>query len=55
MPSVGIVWLTSLSMHEIIMSLHSGKVTRVSPQESDYSWSVLALDNNNILAGKPNF
>ncbi|CAM0872109.1 unnamed protein product [Alopecurus aequalis] len=30
--------------------LLSGKVSRISPQESDYSWNLLALDNNNILA-----
>jgi hypothetical protein len=53
--SVGIFWLTSLFIHEIVMSLHSGEVSRVSPQDSDYSWNVLALDNNNILAGKPKF
>ncbi|KAM3411538.1 hypothetical protein ACQJBY_003295 [Aegilops geniculata] len=37
---------------EVILSINvaSGEVSRVSPQDSDYSWNVLALDNNNILA-----
>jgi acylaminoacyl-peptidase len=37
---------------EAVLSVNvvSGEVSRVSPQDSDYSWNVLALDNNNILA-----
>ncbi|CAM0872107.1 unnamed protein product [Alopecurus aequalis] len=37
---------------EAILSVNivTGKVSRISPQESDYSWNLLALDNNNILA-----
>ncbi|XP_003573923.1 acylamino-acid-releasing enzyme 1 isoform X1 [Brachypodium distachyon] len=37
---------------EVILSVNvaSGEVSRVSPLDSDYSWKVLALDNNNILA-----
>ncbi|XP_039784324.1 acylamino-acid-releasing enzyme 1-like isoform X4 [Panicum virgatum] len=38
---------------EVILSVNvvSCEVLRVSPQDSDYSWNVLALDKNNILAG----
>ncbi|PAN47302.1 hypothetical protein PAHAL_9G250600 [Panicum hallii] len=37
---------------EVILSVNvvSCEVLRVSPQDSDYSWNVLALDKNNILA-----
>ncbi|CAL4933401.1 unnamed protein product [Urochloa decumbens] len=37
---------------EVILSVNvvSCEVSRVSPQDSDYSWNVLALDKNNILA-----
>ncbi|KAK3157569.1 hypothetical protein QOZ80_2AG0124510 [Eleusine coracana subsp. coracana] len=37
---------------EVIISVNvaSCEVSRVSPQDSDYSWNVLALDKNNILA-----
>ncbi|KAJ1295586.1 hypothetical protein BS78_01G234800 [Paspalum vaginatum] len=37
---------------EVILSVNivSCDVSRVSPQDSDYSWNVLALDKNNILA-----
>uniref|UniRef100_A0A1J3FLE9 acylaminoacyl-peptidase n=1 Tax=Noccaea caerulescens TaxID=107243 RepID=A0A1J3FLE9_NOCCA len=32
------------------LNLLSGEVARVSPSDSDYSWSVLALDGDNIVA-----
>ncbi|KAB8112754.1 hypothetical protein EE612_051449, partial [Oryza sativa] len=37
---------------EVILSVNvvSREVSRVSPQDSDYSWNVLALDKDNILA-----
>nr|CAB3499666.1 unnamed protein product [Digitaria exilis] len=37
---------------EVILSVNvaSCEVLRVSPQDSDYSWNVLALDKDNILA-----
>ncbi|OEL33391.1 Acylamino-acid-releasing enzyme 1, partial [Dichanthelium oligosanthes] len=37
---------------EVILSVNvvSCEVLRVSPQDSDYSWNVLALEKNNILA-----
>jgi hypothetical protein len=34
-----------------IDSFYSGKVTRITPEDSYYSWSALALDGNNVLAG----
>lgn len=37
---------------EVILSVNivSCEVSRVTPQDSDYSWNALALDKNNILA-----
>ncbi|XP_066384634.1 acylamino-acid-releasing enzyme 2-like [Miscanthus floridulus] len=37
---------------EVILSIDvlSGKVTRITPEDSYYSWSALALDGNNVLA-----
>ncbi|KAK1439527.1 hypothetical protein QVD17_05347 [Tagetes erecta] len=37
---------------EVILSVNvlSGKVTRITPNNSNHSWSLLALDGNNILA-----
>lgn len=32
--------------------INSGKVSSISPENSNFSWSVLALDGNNIVAGK---
>ncbi|KAL0716595.1 hypothetical protein Bca4012_065917 [Brassica carinata] len=36
----------------VILSLNliSGEISRVSPNDSDYSWNVLALDGDNIVA-----
>lgn len=30
---------------------YSGELSRVSPNDSDFSWSVLALDGDNVVAG----
>ncbi|RCV43027.1 hypothetical protein SETIT_9G262900v2 [Setaria italica] len=37
---------------EVILSIDvlSGKVTRITPEDSHYSWSVLAIDGDNVLA-----
>ncbi|KAL8265639.1 hypothetical protein R6Q59_002983 [Mikania micrantha] len=37
---------------EVIISVNvlSGKVTRITPSDSNHSWSLLALDGNNVLA-----
>ncbi|KAG8091599.1 hypothetical protein GUJ93_ZPchr0012g18853 [Zizania palustris] len=37
---------------EVILSIDvlSGKVTRISPENSEYSWSALAVDGHNVLA-----
>ncbi|XP_044410732.1 acylamino-acid-releasing enzyme 2 isoform X3 [Triticum aestivum] len=37
---------------EVILSIDvlSGEVTRISPQDSDYSWSTLAISGNNVLS-----
>ncbi|XP_009600933.1 acylamino-acid-releasing enzyme [Nicotiana tabacum] len=37
---------------EVILSVNvlSGKVSRISPENSNFSWSLLALDGNNIVA-----
>ncbi|XP_015697373.1 acylamino-acid-releasing enzyme 2 [Oryza brachyantha] len=37
---------------EVILSINvlSGELTRISPQNSEYSWSVLAVDRHNVLA-----
>lgn len=32
--------------------LYSGKVVRVSPGDTDFSWNVLTLDGDNCVAGK---
>ncbi|KAL6883635.1 hypothetical protein ACP4OV_011049 [Aristida adscensionis] len=34
----------------IAVDVLSGKVTRISPEDSYYSWSALAIDGNNVLA-----
>ncbi|KAJ8547289.1 hypothetical protein K7X08_010875 [Anisodus acutangulus] len=38
---------------EVILSVNmlSGKVSRISPGNSSFSWSLLALDGDNIIAG----
>jgi len=38
---------------EVILSINvlSGKVTRITPEDSHYSWSALAIDGDNVLAG----
>lgn len=37
---------------EVILSIDvlSGEVTRISPEDSDYSWSALAVNGNNVLS-----
>lgn len=37
---------------EVILSIDvlSGKVTRISPEDSDYSWCALAINGNNVLS-----
>jgi len=37
---------------EVILSIDvlSGKVTRLTPEDSHYSWSALAIDGDNVLA-----
>ncbi|GJN20616.1 hypothetical protein PR202_gb08014 [Eleusine coracana subsp. coracana] len=39
---------------EVIISVDvlSGKITRITPEDSYYSWAALAIDAENILAGK---
>lgn len=32
-------------------SFYSGKVTRITPEDSYYSWGALAIDAENVLAG----
>lgn len=42
------LWLFSCKLY-----FCSCEILRVTPQDSDYSWNVLALDKNNIVAGNP--
>ncbi|KAM3317305.1 hypothetical protein ACQJBY_035126 [Aegilops geniculata] len=35
---------------EVILSIDVGEVTRISPEDSGYSWSALAINGNNILS-----
>lgn len=32
--------------------IDSGKVSRISPKNTNSSWDILALDNDNIIAGR---
>lgn len=36
----------------ISISFDSGEVTRISPEGSDYSWTALAVNGNNVLSGR---
>lgn len=36
----------------LFFTIDSGKVSRISPKNMNSSWDVLALDNDNIIAGR---
>lgn len=41
-----------LMIKYLILGNYSGELSRVSPNDSDYSWSILALNGDDIVAGK---
>ena len=58
---VTIGYMSSYLVHRLLHSLLtddiiiSGEVLRISPYDSDFSWNVLTLEGDNIIAGKMTF